>query len=573
MLKKTVFAILFSIFLFGCDSSSNTTDKTCSPECSEWEICSDGGCQTADGRCVQNSDCSEDKPVCNLETHICESEIVQNCDENSTKCENSNLFTCTNNQWVETDCVGSGKICQTENSVSSCVEEQSGELTIPQVKALTESKTVTTSGVVTHVIYYESKVVGLYIQSTQDSNGAIFVMIQNGVNLNVANGNEVKVTGLAWSRFGVIRIGDQTNIPTVQVTSTTTTTPEAKDITSETFTVGEVDMLLNATDAPFTVTELGESSPYFTKLQGASGAEFIISSKLYRFNENGLTVGSVISELKGVGASYQDETDLSFTFMIQPRDANDIIFSNSGTEGKICRDAQPYCNSGLVCLEGVCVVKTPCNSSCTTDQYCDVQSDTCIDLEKSTVAEVRAVTEPTYVWTEGVISKIDRKNQTTANIYFQDGTEANSGLQIYFKNAPVPALSIGQRIKVTGLAHDYQGIIEIGSADEQPTITVLESDIELAYKQIAATELNSDNIYILSELQNGPFTVTRIDGYYSTLKDSLNNSFLVNTDWIGYYLTVGDVFSEIKGVISYRYSGGVIFTINPRNLDEIIFAE
>ncbi len=109
-----------------------------------------------------------------------------------------------------------------------------------------------------------------------------------------------------------------------------------------------------------------------------------------------------------------------------------------------------------------------------------------------------------------------------------------------------------EKIKVTGLAHDYQGIIEIGSADEQPTITVLERDIELAYKQIAATELNLENIYTLSELQSGPFTVTSIDGYY---------------------LTVGDVFSEIKGVISYRYTGGVRFTINPRNLNEIIFVE
>ncbi len=39
MLRKTVFTVLFSIFIFGCDSSSKIADKTCSPECSEWEVC------------------------------------------------------------------------------------------------------------------------------------------------------------------------------------------------------------------------------------------------------------------------------------------------------------------------------------------------------------------------------------------------------------------------------------------------------------------------------------------------------------------------------------------------------
>lgn len=578
MLKKVLFVIAVFLFISCGDSGSNgkEEDKKCVPDCSEWQTCDVDICKLSEGRCESNENCSEAKPVCNTATHLCEEEIIQNCTENETKCENDNLLTCLNNDWNTVNCATQNKTCKTENNISSCAEKVEEELTIPQVKALTESKTVTTNGIVTDIILYESKVAGLYIQSSQEANGAIFVMIQNGITLNVKEGDTVKVTGFAWNRFGVNRIGDTTNIPVVQVTDSTTQIPQPKEVTFETFTLGEVDMLLEEKDAPFTVIELGESSPYFTKLEDVYGNEIIISSKLYRFNENGLKAGSVISELKGIGASYQDADDLTlFTFMVQPRYASDIIFSNDGTEGSSCRTAEPFCNEGLICNESdICEIKLPCNDSCTENQYCDVESDLCVDLTKMSVAQVRALTEPTYVWTEGVVSKVERKNPTTANIFFQDGSTPYSGLQIYYKNAPVPSLSVGDKIKVTGLAHDYQGFIEIGSDVEQPTIEVLESGVEIEYKEINNSQVNAENLYILVSMLNPPFTATRVDGYYTTVKDSLNNTFIIKTDWIGEYLLVGDVFSTIQGVVYYRKVGDVItFNVNPRNLDEILLAE
>lgn len=624
MLKKIYFLLIImimAIFSVSCNDDSQNDSKTCSPECNSWEKCEEAKCILLDNRCNKNDDCKEEFK-CNEETHECQEdnkeecinnttkceentlltcnnntwesldctienkickideknascveEIIETCTQDATKCEGNNLLTCNNNIWESFNCAD--KICKTEEEISSCVAEEIQELTIEEVKALTSSKTVITSGVVTYINIYDNKVAGFYMQESQNDNGAIYVFIKDGVNSNLKLGDTVKVTGLAWKRFGVVRIGDNEYSPSFEITDLTSTIPEPLEISSTELKYGNVDMLLDITNTNFTVKTLGDAPLYHTILTDENDNELIINSKLYRFNENGLTVGSIVSKITGIAGSYQNN-DESFIFLIRPRTESDIIFTNDGTEGHICRDTDPKCNEGLKCVENLCEIRLPCDDSCTDTQYCNEETDICVDLTLKTISEVRALTDDTLVMVEGVVTQYKRHNQTTANFYIQDATTPNSGIQIYYKNAQAPSVSIGSKIRVVGIAHMYQNIIEIGTADEQPEITTLEYNLETTPKQIDSTEITEENLYILVELQNPPFTVTVIEDAhpkYVTFTDNLGNTFMLNNDWVNdwVYFYDDDVLTSLKGLISYRISSGVTFTINPRTEDDFTF--
>jgi len=76
---------------------------------------------------------------------------------------------------------------------------------------------------------------------------------------------------------------------------------------------------------------------------------------------------------------------------------------------------------------------------------------------------------------------------------------------------------------------------------------------------------------------NPPFTVTAIERAYPkyvTFADSLGNSFSLNNDFVenNEYFILGDVLTELKGIITFRYFGGeTTYHINPRTYNDFIF--
>lgn len=582
-IMKQIFKVIVLIaamgFFYGCDDSSsgNSGDDSCNPACADYQNCNDGTCELKDGRCTKDSECSGDQSECNLDTHLCQEPGTLECTNGATKCSDNKLLTCSGEKWVETDCTTTDQTCETTGDQSQCVGD-SGPLTIAQVKALTTEQMITTKGVVTHVITLENETVGgLYIQDGTDLESGIMVHIQNGVASNVKRGDEVEVTGGVWDRFGVNRIGSSQNIPSEVPTFEILgqkKVPVAKSTTGKDLVVGDVDMLITTTGGPFTVIKMGEAPIWHTQLKAVNGDIILIDSKLYRFNENNLKLGSIVTELNGIAGSYQEETDNSFIFTIVPRDGGDIVFTSVGTEGNPCASSDPACLGDLVCnKDNICAVKMPCDDLCTDLQYCNIETDKCVDLESVPVATVRQLTEDQYVWTEGVITKVDRSNAQTANIYIQDGTDPFAAIQIYYKNAPVPALSEGERVQVTGWAQNYQGFMEIGAADNQPVLTKIGTEALPEYKQINADGMIAENLYMLVELTDGPFVVISTDQKYATVKDQSNRTFLIGSEWFqNFYYLVGDRFSLLKGVMTYRYSNGTHFVITPKTEDDIAFS-
>ncbi len=617
-------AISMAILMFSCGDNKNS-DSSCNPECQKWEKCENDTCTLQENRCNKDDNCKEEFK-CDLNTHECVEDNQETCTENATKCNENILLTCKNNSWTQTDCTQDNKICKTDEKNSSCVasevtctqnetrcegnnlltcnnnswesincedsgkicktntesslcaEPENTELTIPEVKALAESKMVTTSGIVTYINIYDNKVGGFYMQEGQNDNQAIYVFIKDGITSPLKLGDTVKVTGLAWKRFGINRIGDNDNSPVFEITDSTSSIPDPKIMTSQELNVESVDMLVKISNTPFTVKTLGSAPKYHTILTDDNNNELIINSKLYRFNENGLTVGSVVTKIQGIAGDYQNN-DETFTLLVRPRNADDITFSNEGTEGHTCRTTAPECNEGLKCNDSnICEIRLPCDDACTETQYCDEEADTCIDLTVQPISEVRALTEDKMVMVEGVVTQYKRHNTMTANFYLQDNTTINSGIAIYYKNEQAPSIRRGDKIRVIALAHRYQNITELGTAEIQPRITILESDIETTPKNIDSSEINEDNLYIFVKLNNPPFTVTSVEyahPKYVTFEDNLGNSFILNNDWVNdwEYFFEGDVLTSLQGLVNYRLSGTVTFTINPRMESDFTFQE
>ncbi len=628
MFKKFyLFLILISTMLFtvSCGGTTQSSDPTCNPKCQNWEKCENNKCILQENKCNHNNDCKDDFK-CQLDIHECIEDNNQECTNNATKCQNNTLLTCENNVWNSLDCTidnkicktnektsscianetvcsqgetkcdnnnlltcnndswetincaSSNKICETKENISLCAEEEIQELTIPEVKALKQNKMVITSGIVTYINIYDNKVAGFYIQEGQNDNQAIYVFIKDGINSNLKLGDTVKVTGFEWKRFGINRIGDNDNSPSFEIIDSTSTIPNPKEISSTELSVGTIDMLVSITNAPFTVKTLGDAPLYHTILVDNNNNELIINSKLYRFNENGLTVGSIVTKIQGIAGSYQNN-DESFTLLVRPRNTEDISFSNEGTKGYSCRTIEPKCNTGLKCNNSnICEIKLPCDNACTETQYCDTDTDACIDLTIQPISEVRTLTEDKLVMVEGVVTQYKRHNTTTANFYLQDNTTANSGIQIYYKNEQAPSISRGDRIRVVALAHVYQGIVELGTPEVQPRITIIENDIAITPKDINSSEINEENLYLFVKLNNPPFTVTSVEyahPKYVTFEDSLGNSFILNNDWVNdwEYFFEGDVLTSLQGLVNYRLSGQVTFTINPRLESDFTFQE
>ncbi len=107
---KKLFSILSVLFLLGfiaCDEESDkkVEPKTCSPECSDWQTCSDGVCVLTDGKCETNENCTEKNAICDLTTHECR---ILTCNETLTSSGITGINACSEIEstecWSNDDC-------------------------------------------------------------------------------------------------------------------------------------------------------------------------------------------------------------------------------------------------------------------------------------------------------------------------------------------------------------------------------------------------------------------------------------------------------------------------------------
>ncbi|MBN2694757.1 hypothetical protein JXR93_08845 [bacterium] len=130
-MKKLLVIALSLFLLWGCDDSESN-EKVCSPECSEWQTCSDGACVLTEGKCETNTNCNTGFE-CNLESHNCVEIPV--CDPTCEEWQ-----TCNDGACVLTE----GK-CETNDS---CTEENAiCDLTTHECRVLTCNETLTPSGI------------------------------------------------------------------------------------------------------------------------------------------------------------------------------------------------------------------------------------------------------------------------------------------------------------------------------------------------------------------------------------------------------------------------------------------
>ncbi|MGN0032220.1 MAG: chitobiase/beta-hexosaminidase C-terminal domain-containing protein [Candidatus Limimorpha sp.] len=111
-------------------------------------------------------------------------------------------------------------------------------------------------------------------------------------------------------------------------------------------------------------------------------------------------------------------------------------------------------------------------------------------IEKSTIAEAKALSTNEYALVEGVVIFIDGRN-----IYIQDET---AGIDLFLNNNTVPSeLMLGDKVRTYGKKAVYKGLIELsgidGSDDSQFSILSSGNELPLAVKTIS--EINDDYAY------------------------------------------------------------------------------
>ena len=137
-----------------------------------------------------------------------------------------------------------------------------------------------------------------------------------------------------------------------------------------------------------------------------------------------------------------------------------------------------------------------------------------------TIAEVRALTAGTTVATKGVVTSItESSGKKTA--YMQDST---AGIVVY--GAYETSVAIGDEIRVEGELTAYKGLVEIGTSNNAPTVTVLSQNntITPAVKTIAEIDINIQAMLI--RVENA--TVTTISGVNTTIAQGTNTIVVRN---------------------------------------------
>lgn len=514
-------------------------------------------CRTEDPKCDTGLECSD--------ANVCEKVVVDPC-----------AGACTETQY-----------CDTTVDPATCVELT--KKSIADVKAMTESGNVWVEGTVTYVNMYNNMVGKVYLQESSDDHSAIFVYFEGGVDSAVKAGDTVKVIGLANERFGVIQIGTNSAVPSITVVTEGDVVPDPKAVTITGLDAPVVDMLIEVSGTPFTVTEISGKN---VVLKNDSDEELTIRTDFYNAMEDGLVVGSEVTKVVGLVSSwFENEV---FTYSVKVRSADDIMFTApdmSGKEGYECRDADPKCDEGLQCnADTICEIIPPCNGECTELQYCDQSGDTDVCVDKytvKTIAEARALEVDMAVKVSGTVTGLthpyEMNDETEAyemnmdkvrGLFIQDGDDA---LYIYLGSNVViaeldAALAVGKTVDVLGYTGAYKGNAQIVGMNQDDVMVTVTGDAD-APEALAVVTVDET---VESELVTitGTFTVTVIgdadNSYVTTLTDG-DRTVYVETDVFRFDTVVDEVYTSFTGFAKETMLGDVsVFTVLPRKVEDIV---
>ena len=154
-----------------------------------------------------------------------------------------------------------------------------------------------------------------------------------------------------------------------------------------------------------------------------------------------------------------------------------------------------------------------------------------------TIAEVRTLTAGTVVATKGIVTSIT-ENSGKKTAYMQDNT---AGIVVY--GAFTTDVVVGDEIRVEGELTAYKGLIEIGTSNNAPTVTVLSQNNTVTPAVTTIAEIDINIQAMLIRVENA--TVTAISGYNTTIAQGTNTIIVRNLSGV-----------EVNNVISLTANVG-----------------
>jgi len=384
------------------NETCNESEKKCELKtefdcntCEDYEDCNTEleKCILKEGNCIKDEQCDTTTQVCDLTTHTCKDKEPVVCIENTTKCEENKLLTCTNNSWSEFNCVSENKICETVGNTSSCVEEVVEGGTIYPIRHgdVAEETEVSVKGIVTGIkVDNNDKLGGFYIQEDGANYRGIYIYVKNPYTNNLLLGDEVSVSGVykEYNDLSEILIEADTQVVKTDINSPRENFSLLNVNNLATMQVEEYESMIVKVKGDFTVGE--RDSNYNLQISDNNGNTFLIKDEFYTLE---LNKNDKLSEIRGV-LSYNYNK-----FKIFPRGDYDLIDNTqicstiSCNAGEVCEvtndipscvcDIQNgyYDNNSGACInpcdaDGVCIEdnKHTCISSSATDFTCECDS-------------------------------------------------------------------------------------------------------------------------------------------------------------------------------------------------------
>ncbi|SDO18350.1 chitobiase/beta-hexosaminidase C-terminal domain-containing protein [Halobacillus aidingensis] len=187
------------------------------------------------------------------------------------------------------------------------------------------------------------------------------------------------------------------------------------------------------------------------------------------------------------------------------------------------------------------------------------------EAELQTIAETRAMESGTTVRVEGIATAAFEAGGQT-NLYIQDET---AGIIV---RAPGLNVQVGDRVEAQGENSEYFGMAQLLASSAN--VEVVESSVGVPDAQeVDASAFSAsngeafegefvqvNNVEVIDKNQHGDFTVQDEQGTFVVQPQ--------NEDW----LSVGDTFEQVKGVVDYNYSEYKLLPRSSSDLIEKVFA-
>lgn len=367
----TMISMVLTIFLMISCDDSNLSDKNLCGNCANYEQCNEetDKCELKNGMCGKSVDCTDNKPVCNTITHLCEAGEFKcdSCDSSYESCnlENTACILQSGKCGTKDDCTDQTKpLC---DETHTCVSA-GGTIYPVRTKNIDEGEITTVSGTITALQKNSSGTLeGIYIQEPGDEYRGIFIYINGGITSTLKRGDNIEVTGkyVEYFNFSEIKIENTTAIKQLDGNTpiSISTTMNIKELSKN--QVEPYESMLVIVRGDFVVTEIEDDNNNTINkylIDAGDNQTFIIGSNIY---DPKLTVGEKLTEVRGtLFYSYND-------FRILPRDQYDLKDNTAlctaancsiGEYCKVTNDlAECFCDNMLGYFQSGESCVSPCN--------------------------------------------------------------------------------------------------------------------------------------------------------------------------------------------------------------------